>query len=127
MFFSLIIKRCYVFKRLHCASKMANNWNDRFKEGYVLLGLATYNLSISEINSILLSSEDIEKLNKFCITKTKSKVNHHSDATGKIFSLGYGPKYEKKDKYGYSIGIFTDKTNKLKRKKFNEEITNDTN
>ena len=85
------------------------NCNNKFKKGHILLGLATCNPSIMDKNSVMLSPEDIEKLNKFCIDKTKSKVNHHFNTTGKSFSFGYDPKYDKTNKYGYSIGKYADK------------------
>ena len=90
------------------------NCNDKSKDGHILLGLATCNLKVTENESILLSLEDINMLEKFRINKTKMKVSHHFNTTGKIFSFGYGPKYEKTNQHGYTIGIYSDKMKKKK-------------
>ena len=65
-------------------------------------------------NTSWLSQEDIEMLDKFRVNKTKSKVHHHFNTTGKIFSFGYGPKYEKTGNHGYSIEKYVDKTSRKK-------------
>ena len=88
------------------------NCKDKSKDGHILLGLLTNNLKVMENESILLSSKDIDMLEKFRINKTKMKVSHHFNTTGKIFSFGYGPKYEKTKQHGYTIGIYSDKTKK---------------
>ena len=88
--------------------------NDKLKNGYILLGLATCNSSKMDKNTSWLSQEDIEMLDKFWVNKTKSTVHHHFNTTGKIFSFGYGPKYEKTGNHGYSIGKYADKTSRKK-------------
>ena len=90
------------------------NCKDKSKDGHILLGLLTNNLKVMENESILLSSKDIDMLEKFRINKTKMKVSHHFNTTGKIYSFGYGPKYEKTKQHGYTIGIYADKTKKKK-------------
>ena len=90
------------------------NCNDKSKKGHILLGLATCNSSKMDKKKVLLSPEDVEKLNKFHIDKTKSKVNHHFNTTGKIFSFGYGTKYENTNNCSYSIGKYADKMSRKK-------------
>ena len=75
--------------------RIDSNWNEKSKKGYILLGLVTSNTAKIDRESIFFSPQDINMLDKFCISKTKSKVSHHFNTTGKIFSFGYGPKYEK--------------------------------
>ena len=90
------------------------NSNNQLKKGYILLGLETCNSSKMDKNTSWLSQEDIEMLDKFQVNKTKSKVHHHFIITGKIFSFGYGPKYEKTGNHGYSIGKYADKNSRKK-------------
>ena len=88
--------------------------NEKSIKGYILLGFATYNHNTLEDNHPLLSTNDITMLRQFRINKTNSKVSHHFNTKGTIFSFGYGPKYDKKNKHNYSIGIYADKTSRKK-------------
>ena len=83
--------------------RLDSNLNEKSKKGHILLGLVTSNSLKMDRNSVFLSPQDMEMLDKFRIDKTKSKFNHHFNTTGKIFSFVYGPKYEKNG-HGYSIG-----------------------
>ena len=47
------------------------NCKDISKDGHILLGLVTCNLKVMENKSILLSTKDIDMLEKFRINKTK--------------------------------------------------------
>ena len=78
-----------------------------------MLGLVTSNTAKVDQETIFLSSTDIDMIDKFRINKTKSKVSHHFNTTGKIYSFGHGPKYEKND-LGYSVGQYADKTSRKK-------------
>ena len=90
------------------------NCSNRLKKGYILLAIATCKSSKMDKNTSWLSLEDIKILDKFQVDKTKSKVHHHFNTTRKIFSFGYGPKYNKTGNYGYSIGRYADKTSRKK-------------
>ena len=94
--------------------RLDTNSNGKLKEGYILLALVTCNSLKIDKNTSWLSQEEIEMLDKFRVDKIKSKVHHHFNTTGKIFSFGYGPKYQKTGDYGYSIGKYADKTNRKK-------------
>ena len=93
--------------------RLDSNLNEKSKKGHILLGLVTSNSLKMDRNSVFLSPQDMDMLDKFRIDKTKSKFNHHFNTTGKIFSFGYGPKYEKND-HGYSIEKYVDKTSRKK-------------
>ena len=94
--------------------RLDTNSNGKLKEGYILLALVTCNSLKIDTNTSWFSQEDIEMLDKFWVNKTKSKVHHHFNTTGKIFSFGYGPKYQKTGNYGYSIGKYANKTSQKK-------------
>ena len=66
-------------------------------------------------NSVFLSPQNMDMLDKFRIDKKESKASHYFNTFGKFFSFGYGPKYEKND-HGYSIGKYADKTSRNKIK-----------
>ena len=82
-----------------------------------MLGLVISNTAKVDTDANFLSPQDVNMLDKYCIDKTKSKVSHHFNTTGKIYSFGHGPKYETND-LGYSVGPYADKTS---RKKITQE------
>ena len=66
--------------------------DEKCNKGYILLGFAIYNDSALKNKHPLLSPHDMCMLKKICINKTTSKVSHHFNTEGIIFSFGYGPK-----------------------------------
>ena len=65
--------------------------DEKCNKGYILLGFAIYIQCTLEGNHPLLSTHVICLLKKFRINKTTSKVSHHFNTKGTIFSFGYGP------------------------------------
>ena len=74
--------------------RLDSNWNEKSKKGHILLGFVTSNSSKMDRNSVFLSPQDMNMIDKFRIDRTKSKFSHYFNTTSKIFSFGYGPKYE---------------------------------
>ena len=58
-------------------------------------------------SNILMSPADLELAEKSWVNQIKTDGSFHFETTGKIYGLGYGPKYSVDAKINISIGQFS--------------------
>ena len=84
----------------------------KMKKAFVLLAMVEYSDKMSK-SGISISTEDIELGNKLWVNQIKTDGSFHFDTSGKIFGIGYGPKYSIDAKTNLSIGQFAGKRKKI--------------
>ena len=78
------------------------------KKAYVLLAIAE-KLQPAKEFGISVSKKEVDLCNKFWYNQIKTDGTFHFGTTGKIFSLGFGPKYYIDNNTNLSIGEFAEK------------------
>ena len=81
---------------------------EKQEKAYALLAMVE-KTEIAQKNKIFLSNMDINLANQFWVNQIKTDGSFHFDTSGKIFGLGYGPKYSIDQKTNLSIGQFAGK------------------
>ena len=62
------------------------------EKSYVLIGIVEKNSDLKK-NETLIDDEDLTLATKMWVNEIKTDGSFHFDTTGKIFGLGFGPKY----------------------------------
>ena len=75
------------------------------EKAYALLAMVE-KTEIDQQNQIFISSDDTKLANKFWVNQIKTDGSFHFETSGKIFGLGYGPKYAIDPETNLSIGQF---------------------
>ena len=101
------------FDELGC--RLETNKLEKQKKAYVLLGMVEKSDKVTK-TGIFIDSKDIELANKLWVNQIKNDGSFHFDTSGKIFGLGFGPKYSIDEKTNLSVGQFA-----TKKKKISEE------
>ena len=83
---------------------------EEMKNAFVLLAMAQKN-DKQQNSHICLNEADLDLANKLWINQIKSDGSFHFETTGKIFGLGFGPKYFVDKQTNLSIGQFAEKKN----------------
>ena len=78
---------------------------------YVVLAMAEKN-EVTKQEEFSISCHGIDLANKLWINQLKKDGSFHFKTTGRIFGLGYGPKYLIDEKTNLSIGQFASKKKK---------------
>ena len=79
---------------------------DKNRHGYVLLAAIKVQ-KIWQKKDILITDERYELVNKFYFNQIKqNQGTYHFGTSGKIFGLGYGPKF-RKNEHGHSINRYS--------------------
>jgi len=78
------------------------------KNAFVLLAMAQKN-DKQQNSHICINEVDLDLANKSRINQIKSDGSFHFETTGKIFGLGFGPKYFVDDQTNLSVGQFVEK------------------
>ena len=81
------------------------------KKAYVLLAMAEKN-EIVKKDEFTVSRADIQVAKKLWVNQLQKEGSFHFDTTGRIYGLGYGPKYSIDKKTNLSIGQFASKKKK---------------
>ena len=81
-------------------------------KAYVLLAMIARN-KISHEREFFVDGSDLTLANKLWVNQIKADKSFHFDTAGKIFGLGFGPKYSIDDKTNLSVGQFTGGGNQL--------------
>ena len=84
----------------------------KMKKAFVLLAMVEYSDKISK-SGISIGTEDIELGNKLWVNQIKTDRTFHFDTSGKIFGIGYGPKYSIDVKTNLLIKQFAGKRKKI--------------
>ena len=92
--------------------KMSLQSTKKMNKAYVLLAIAERVQAAQEFG-ITINSEDIKNCEKFWYNQIKTDGSFHFRTTGKIFSLGYGPKYNIVKGTNMSIAEFAQKKRKF--------------
>jgi len=92
--------------------KMSLQSTKKMNKAYVLLAIAERVQAAQEFG-ITINSEDIKNCEKFWYNQIKTDGSFHFRTTGKIFSLGYGPKYNIVQGTNMSIAEFAQKKRKF--------------
>ena len=89
-------------------SRIEESEIDKFEKSYVLLAVITKK-DTNKKKEISIDTSDVQLANKLWVNQIKSDKSFHFDTTGKIFGLGFGPKYCIDDTTNLSIGQFAGK------------------
>ena len=82
------------------------------KKGHVLLAMAEKSEKVLKLGTFI-NSEDVKLANKLWVNQIKTDGSFHFDTSGKIFGLGFGPKYFVDEQTNLSIGQFAGKKKKI--------------
>ena len=82
------------------------------KKAYVLLAMAEKSDKVKKLG-MFINSKDVDLANKMWVNQIKTDGSFHFDTSGKIFGLGFGPKYFIDEKTNLSIGKFAGKKKKI--------------
>ena len=78
---------------------------DKQEKAYVLLAMVEKTQKLQS-SKFAISNSDLLLANKLWVNQIKTDGSFHFDTSGKIFSLGFGPKYSIDEKTNLSIGEF---------------------
>ena len=78
---------------------------EKQEKSFVLLGMVQKNSSLKK-NIIRIDDDDIKLASKMWVNQIKADGSFHFDTSGKIFGLGFGPKYSIDEATNLSIGQF---------------------
>ena len=81
---------------------------EKKEKAYVLLGMVE-KTNDDEKSQMRIDDTDLSLANKLWVNQIKSDGSFHFDTTGKIFGLGFGPKYSIDESTNLSIGQFANK------------------
>ena len=81
---------------------------ERQEKLYVLLAMMSQN-EMSHEKELFIGDSDVTLANKLWVNQIKADKSFHYDTTGKIFGLGFGPKYSIDAKTNLSVGPFAGK------------------
>ena len=81
---------------------------EKQEKAYVLLAMVEKTYHIKK-NRVKIDDSDIDLANKLWINQIKTDGSFHFNTTGKIFGLGFGPKYSINQSNNLSIGQFAEK------------------
>ena len=73
------------------------------KKAFVLLAMVKCSNKVTKAG-IFIDSKDIELSNKLWVNQIKTDGSFHFDTSGKLFGLGFGPKYSIDVETNLSIG-----------------------
>ena len=83
------------------------------EKAYALLAMVE-KTEIAQKNEIFISTAELNLANKFWVNQIKADGSFHFDTSGRIFGLGYGPKYAIDPKTNLSVGQFGGKKKSIK-------------
>ena len=78
------------------------------EKAYVLLAVVEKS-DIADKNNIYISTNDLKLAERFWVNQIKTAGSFHFETSGKIFGIGFGPKYSIDKKTNLSIGQFGSK------------------
>ena len=94
---------------------MDRNTVEKQEKAYVLLAVVERSQKLQNTDLVKGASE-LNLANKLWVNQIKTDRSFHFDTSGKIFGLGFGPKYSIDKKTNLSIGQFAEKKNPFQMK-----------
>ena len=88
--------------------RMNGDMLEQQEKAYVLLAMISVNEITSE-KELLIDNSDVTLATKSWVNQIKSDKSFHFNTTGRIFGLGFGPKYSINAETNLSVGPFASK------------------
>ena len=101
--------------------RMERSTVDKQEKAYVLLAMIERNQKLQS-SYFTLSNSELSLANKLWVNQIKTDGSFHFDTSGKIFGLGFGPKYLIDEKTNLSIGEFSMKKKSISGEDLSNQI-----